>query len=331
MSNDEANKPPLDEVIMDFISKKGGIIDQTEKLVLGRIFNKIGASLQQVEISINRLSSKNLIRKIYVQRNVGFELTPKGKSALEASAKAETDRVTKQIQEAIQREQKAKRRSNAIKKIKSIEKEWQKYIIPDSKLMDNVEHECIRVFSAAEEIEAKRPVCEANPQNYDEEFSQYKIQIEKLIGQNSQLIQAVDNYARIKNEKLSISADIQNTKRNISKYEPLSEAAAQVNEIKISLDKLKLIQSQIGSFDNEKLSRFAALKTELRDNSRLLETLKKPTHEFKPIKIAAETEIAGYFDTEGPINDGYKTSGYPLMEKCSRCGMKRRSARVDLG
>ena len=331
MSNAEVNKASIDEAIMDFLSKKGSITEQTEKLALGRISSKIGISLQELEISINRLSSKNLIRKIYLQGKVGFELTPKGKSALDALAKAETDRVTKQLQEAIQREQKAKQRLNVVKKIKSIENEWQKYRIPDNKLMDNTEQESIKLLSATKEIKTKQPVCESNPQNYDEEFSQYKIQIEKLIGQNSQLNQTVDNYAKIKNDQLSLSAGIQYIKRNINKYEPLAEAAAQVDEIKISLGKLKLIQSQIETFDNEKLDRLVALKAELRDNSRLLETLRKPTHEFKPIKIATETEIAGYFDTEGPINDGYKTSGYPLMEKCGKCGIKRRSTRVDIG
>jgi DNA-binding PadR family transcriptional regulator len=331
MSNDEANKPSIDDAIIDFLSKKGDITDQTEKLALARITSKIGISLQQLEISINRLSAKNLIRKIYLQGKVGFELTPKGKSALEALAKAETDRITKQLQVAIKQEKEAKQRLNAVKKIKSVEYEWQNYRIPDNKLMNNLEQESNKLLSSTKEIKIKQPACEANPQNYDQEFSQYKVQIEKLIGQNSQLTQEVDNYAKIKNEKLSISADIQNIKRNINKYEPLAEAAEQVDEIKISLGQLKLIQSQMETFDNEKLCRFMALKTELRENSRLLESLKKPTHEFKPIKIAAETEIAGYFDTEGPINDGYKTSGYPLMEKCSKCGIKRRSARIDIG
>ncbi len=331
MSSNETNKPSMDEAIIDFLSKKGGITDQTEKLALSRITTKIGVSLQEVEVSINRLSSKNLIRKIYVQGKVGFELTPKGRSAIEALAKAETDRITKKLQEAIEQEQKAKQRLNAVRKIRLIENEWQKYRIPDNKLMNNIEEESLRLLSTTKEIKEKQPICELNPQNYDQEFSQYKLEVEKLIGQNSNLTQLVDNYARIRNDQLSISSDIQNIKRTITKYEPLVEAAAHVNELKISLGKLKLIQSQIETFEKEKLDRFVALKTELRDNSRLLESLKKPTHEFKPIKIATDTEIAGYFDTEGPINDGYKTSGYPLMEKCSKCGMKRKSTRVDIG
>ena len=331
MSNDQANKPSIDDAIIDFLSKKSGVTDQTEKLALARITTKIGISLQEAEISINRLSSKNLIRKIYVQDKVGFELTPKGKSALEALAKAETDRITKKLQEAIEQEQKAKQRLNAVKKVKSIENGWQNCRIPDNKPMDNIEQEVVKLLSATKEIIEKQPICEVNPQNYDQEFLQYKAQIEKLIGQNSNLTQAVDKYAKIKDDQVSISADIQNIKRNINKYESLAEATVQVNELKISLEKLKLIQSQLEIFEKEMLTRFIALKTELRDNSRLLENLKKPTHEFKPIKIATETEIAGYFDTEGPINDGHKTSGYPLMEKCSKCGTKRKSTRVDIG
>lgn len=331
MNSNETNKPSIDEAIIDFLSKKSGVTDQTEKLALARITSKIGTSLQEVEISINRLSSKNLIRKIYVQGKVGFELTPKGKSALEALAKAETDRITKQLQDAIEQEQKAKQRLNAVKKNKSIENGWQNYRIPDNELIDKIEQEAIKLLSATKEIKQKQPICEVNPQNYDQEFQQYKSQVEKLTGQNNSLIQAVEGYAKIKNDQVSISTDIQNIKRTINKYEPLPEAKAQVNELKISLEKLKLIQSQLEIFDQEKLVRFVGLKTELRENSRLLETLKKTTHEFKPIRIATATEIAGYFDTEGPIDDGFKTSGYPLMEKCSKCGIKRKSTRVDIG
>ncbi|MGD0449514.1 MAG: hypothetical protein ABSA79_00480 [Candidatus Bathyarchaeia archaeon] len=332
MSDDEANKPSIDEAIMDFLSKKGGITDQTEKLALGRISSKIGISLQQLEISINRLSSKNLIRKIYVQGKVGFELTPKGKSALEALAKAETDRITKQLQEAIQQQQRAKQRLNAVKKIKSIEYEWQNYRMPDNKLMGNIEQEAAKFLSATKEIKEKQPVCELNPQNYDQEFLQYKTQIEKFIGQNNNLTQAVENYAKIRNDLHSISAEIENINRAINKYEPVPEATVQANQLKTSLDKFKLIQSQLESFDMEQLARFMELRTQLRDNSRILEILKKPTHEFKPIKIVASAEkTLQYFDTEGPINDGFQTSGYPLMEKCSKCGIKRKSARVDIG
>lgn len=332
MSNDEANKQSIDEAVIDFLSKKGGITDQTEKLALGRIISKIGTSLQQAEISINRLSSKNLIRKIFLQGKVGFELTPKGKSVLEALSKAETDRITKQLQEAIQKEQKAKQRLSAVKRIKSIEDEWQNYRIPDNKLMDNIEQEATRLLMATKVIKEKQPFCDLNPQNYDTEFLQYKIKIEKLIGQDSNLTQAVDNYVKIKNDLLSISTDIGKINRNINKYEYLAEATDQVNQLKTSIDKLKLIESQLANFEMGQLARFMELRTQLRENSRLLENLKKPTHEFKPIKIATSPEkTVQYFDTEGPINDGYKTSGYPLMEKCSKCGAKRKSTRIDIG
>ena len=254
MTSNEDNKPSIDDAIIDFLSKKGGITDQTEKLALARITGKIGTSLQEVEISINRLSSKNLIRKIYVQGKVGFELTPKGKSALEALAKAETDRITKKLQEAIEQEQKAKQRLKAVKKIKSIENEWQNFRIPDSKMMDNIEQEAVKLILATKEIKEKQPICEVNPQNYDQEFLHYKVQIDKLTGQNSSLIQALDNYTRIKNDKLSISADIQSIKRTINKYEPFEEAKAQVNELKISLEKTKTNSISIRNLRGTKAS-----------------------------------------------------------------------------
>ena len=331
MSSNDTSKPSIDEAIIDFLAKKGDITDQTEKLALARIASKIGIGLQEAEITINRLCSKNLIRKIYLQGKVGFELTPKGKSALAALAKAETDRITKQLQDAIQREQKAKQRLNAINKVLSMENEWQNYRIPDNKLMDNIEQEASRLLLTTKEIKEKQPECEKNPQNYDQEFSQYKIEIEKLTGQNSNMTQAVDNFAKIRNDLPLIAADIESINRTISKYEPLAEATAQVNQLRTALSKVKLTQSQLLNFDMEQLARFTELRAHLRDNSRLLEILKKPSHEFKPIKIATESEIAGYFDTEGPINDGFKTSGYPLMEKCSKCGAKRKSTRVDIG
>lgn len=331
MSGNAANKTSIDEAIIEFLSKKDGITDQTEKLALTRITSKTGFSLQEIETSINRLSTKNLIRKIYVQTKVGFELTPKGKSTLEAIAKAETERITKQLREAIEQEQKTKQRLNVVKKTKLIENEWQNYQVPDNRLIDNIEQEGLKILLTTKEIKEKQPICEKNPQNYDQEFIDYKVQIEKLISQNIKLIQTTDTYAKITNDQMSISTSIQNIRKTIAKFEQSPEATPQVNALKISLEKLKIIQSQLETFDKNKLTRFVALKTELRDNCRLLKTLKKPTHEFKPIRIAAATEIAGYFDTEGPINDGFKTAGYPLTEKCSKCGIKRKSTRVDIG
>ncbi len=332
MSDDNANKQSTDNAIIDFLAKKGTVVDQTEKLALARISSKMQISPEQLDMSINRLCGKNLTRKIYVQGKVGFELTPKGKASLQAIAKAETDRITKQLQEAIVLEQKAKLRTDAVKKIKSIEKLWQNYKVPDKSLTDKTEQEATQILEATKEIKEKQPLCNSVSQNYDQEFSQYKIQVEKMIGQNSSLNQIVNNYAKIENDLIAISADIKNTQNTIKKYEAVAEAADQINQMTTSLNILKLIQIQFSIFNSEQLGRFIELSMKLRENSRLLESLKKPTHEFKPIKIATTTEkTAEYFDTEGPINDGFKTSGYPLMEKCSKCGIKRKSARVDIG
>jgi Mn-dependent DtxR family transcriptional regulator len=102
---------------MDYLSKKC-VTDLTEKLALARISSKMEISNEQVEMSISRLNAKNLIRKIYLQGKVGFELTPRGKLAIEVLAKAETARITKQLQEAIYQEQKAKLRSGTVNKIR---------------------------------------------------------------------------------------------------------------------------------------------------------------------------------------------------------------------
>ena len=170
MSNGEADKLSIDDAIIDYLSKKS-ITDQTEKLALARISSKMEISTEQVEKSISRLSAKNLIRKIYLQGKVGFELTPKGKSAIEVLAKAETARITRQLQEAIHQERKAKLRSSAVKKMKSIEDEWQNYQIPDRKLIDEIEQEATKFLAATKEIADKQPFCHLDPQNYDQEFS----------------------------------------------------------------------------------------------------------------------------------------------------------------
>ena len=153
MSNDDTAKPTIDNAIIDYLSKKS-ITDQTEKLALARISSKIEISSQQVEMSISRLSAKNLIRKVYSQGKVGFELTPRGKSAIEALAKAETDRITRQLQEAIQQERKAKLRLGAINKMKSIEDKWQNYQMPDGKLIAKIEQEVKKFLASTKEIEA---------------------------------------------------------------------------------------------------------------------------------------------------------------------------------
>ena len=289
-------------------------------------------SSEQVEMSINRLSAKNLIRKVYLQGRVGFELTPRGKSAIEVLAKAETARITRQLQEAIHQERKAKLRSGTVNKMKSIEDEWQNYQIPDRKLIDEIEQEAAKFLAATKEIEGKQPLCHIDPQNYDQEFSQYKPQIENLAEQNNNLTKAVNNYAKIKNCLLSISADIESINKTINKYETIAEAKAQVSQLKASLGRLKSIQSQLENFDKDQLAQFEELKTQLGGNFRLLEILKRPTHEFTPIKkesLAEKTTL--YPDPEGPIKYSRKTSGYPLEEKCSKCGTTRRLTPVDIG
>ena len=330
-SNGDTGKLPIDDAIIDYLSKKG-ITDQTEKLALARISSKMEISSEQVAISINRLSAKNLIRKVYLQGRVGFELTPRGKSAIEVLAKAETARITRQLQEAIHQERKAKLRSGTVNKMKSIEDEWQNYQMPDRKLIDEIEQEAARFLLATKEIEDKQPLCYIDPQNYDHEFSQYKPQIETLTEQNNNLIKAVNNYAKIKNYLLSISADTESINKTINKYEPIAEATAHVSQLKTSLCRLKSIQSQLENFDKDQLSQFEELKTQLGDNSRLLEILKKPTHEFTPIKRESLAEkTTRYPDPECPIKSDRKTSRYPLVEKCSKCGTKQRATPVDIG
>jgi DNA-binding MarR family transcriptional regulator len=330
-SNNDTGKLSIDDAIMDYFSKKG-ITDQTEKLALARISSKMEISTEQVQMSINRLSAKNLIRKVYLQGRVGFELTPKGKMAVEVLAKAETARITRQLQEAIHHGRKAKLRSGNVNKMKSIEDEWQNYQMPDIKLIGEIEQEATKFLAATKEIQDKQPLCHLDPQNYDQEFSQYKPQIENLTEQNNNLTQAVTNYAKIKNYLLSISADIENINKTINKYEPIAEATAQVSQLKTSLCRLKSIQSQLENFDKAQLSQFEELRTQLADNSRLLEILKKPTHEFTPIKRETLAEkTTRYPDPECPINSDRKTSGSPLVEKCNKCGIKRRSTPVDIG
>ena len=325
------DEPSIDDAILNYLSKKG-INDQTEKLALARIASKIRANIDQVQMSINRLSTKNLIRKIYQEGKIGFELTPKGKSAIEVLARAQTDRVTKQLQEAIHQERKAKLRTDAINKMKSIGEKWQNYQVPDRKLMYEIEQKVAKLLEATKENESKQPLCNKDPQNYSQEFAQYKTRIEELIQQNINLTKSANNYAKIKECHLSISDDIEKINKTITKYELMAEATDQISQLETALGKLKTVQSQLENFDKEQLSQFEELKPKLADNSRLLEILKKPTHEFTPIK--RESSIAKpilYPDPEGPIRYERKASGYPLEEKCGKCGTKRKLTPVDLG
>lgn len=329
-TSNQAGELSTDDAMIEYLSKKT-IFDNTEKLALARIGSKMGLSSEQVETSINRLSAKNFIRKIYLQGKVGFELTPKGKSAIEELAKAETARITRQLQEAIHDERKAKLRFGIVKKMKSIENKWQSYRMPDSKLMAEIEVEALKLLAATKEAQEKKPLCHLNPQNYDQLFSQYKQIIESLAEQNRRLIKAVNNYAKIRSTQSLISADIENIKKTIGKYEPVAEAAAQLNQLKTSVDTLRSIQSQLETFNLDDLRKFEEFETQLGDNFRLLEILKRSTHEFKPVKRELEEQKSLYPDPEGPIKFSRKTSGHPLEEKCVKCGVKRVLTIVDIG
>jgi len=330
-SNDDTGKLLIDDAIMDYLSKKG-VTDQTEKLALARISNKMEISNEQVEMSINRLSAKNLIRKVYLQGRVGFELTPRGKSAIEVLAKAETARVTRQLQEAIHQERKAKLRLNAVNKMKSIEAEWQNYQMPDINLIDKIKQEATTFLGATKEIGDKQPLCHKDLHNYDQKFSQYKAQIENLTEQNSNLTRTANNYSKIKNCLLSISADIERIQKTIKKYGHMPEATAQVTQLKNYLGTLNSIQSRLENFDKDQLAQLEEIKTHLEDNFRLLEILKRPTHEFTPIKTEGlEEKTSLYLDPEGPAKYAAKNSRYPIEEKCGKCGTTRRLTPVDIG
>jgi DNA-binding MarR family transcriptional regulator len=330
-SNDDSGQPSTDDAIIDYLSKKT-IADKTEKLALARISTKLGISSDQVEKSISNLSAKNLVRKVYLQGGVGFELTPRGKSAIEALAKAETARITRQLQEAIEQERKVKLRAATVNRMKLIEDKWQNYQVPDRKLIDEAEQEATKLFAATRENQAKQPVCQSDPQNYDQEFSKYRVLIENLIQQNNKLAKSVGNYAQVKDCQSLILADIENINKTIKKYEPITEAAAQLSRLKASLDTLKPIQFQLENFDRAQLSRFEELKVKLGENLRILETLKKPTHEFSPIKRERlPDKVTQFPDPECPIKYDGKTSAYPLEEKCSKCGAKRKSSPVTIG
>jgi len=316
---------------MDYLYKKG-ITDQTDKLAIARIAAKIETSVDQVQIAINRLSAKNLVRKIYVQGKIGFELTPKGKSAREVSAKAQVDLVTKQLMEAIHLGRKAKLRTSTINKMKSIKDKWQNYQIPDKRLMEEIEQETAKLLATTKEIESIQPLCNVDPQNYDQEFIQYKPKIENLTQQNNNLTKLVNKYTKIKEDVRSIYDDFEKIKKTINKYELTKEVTDEMSRLKTALDQLKPIQSQLESFDKEKIAQFEELKTKLADNFGLLEFLKKPTHQFSPIKRESSAEKRTlYPDPEGPIKYERKTSAYSSEEKCRRCGTKRKSTPVNIG
>ena len=331
MTSIDADKISTDEVIIDFISKKA-IADQTEKLVLARISSKIEIDVVPLEKSINSLCERHLIRKVGWQGKISFELTPKGKTALEVLAKARADKLTKQLQEAIHQERKITLRSNIVKKMRSLAEKWEKYKIPDRTRMNEIELEANKLLLESKELQNIQPLCTKDPLNYDKEFLQYKPKIQNLIDKNNDINKSVNIYAKIKNYQELISVDIETISKTIKKYESLAEATNQISHLKTWLTQLKTIQAQLNSFGKDELSRFEELETKLVENVRRLEILKKPTHEFKPIKKGSVMEKSDQnIGPEGPINFEDKTDGYQLEEKCGVCGTKRKSTPVNIG
>jgi predicted transcriptional regulator len=329
-STDNKDQRSSDDAIMDFLSKKT-VADKTEKLAFARIGSKMGISIEQAESSIGKLCAKNLVRKVYLQGGIGYELTPKGQASLEILAKAETDRITRQLQEAIHEDRKAKLRSGAFKKLVLAEEKWQTYRLPSRDMMMEIEQEATKLLEATKEIEAKQPLCQNDPENYEQEFSQYKGQIEKLAERNKNLLKAVNVYTQIGNYQSIISADVEVFDKAITKYESFPDAEAQVSQLKNGLARLKAVQSQLETFDKPQLSRFDEFKTKLEENARRLETLIKSTHEFAPIKREDTSKVNRFNDPEGLVRSVDKMGRQALEEKCGKCGAKRRSTPVGIG
>jgi hypothetical protein len=330
-SNEDKDELSVDNAIINYLYKKN-IVDQTEKLVFARISSKTQLSIRLVEIGISRLCTKNLIRKIFFQGKIGFELTPKKILEIETLAKAETDRITRQLQESIQKEQKTKIRLDAVKKVRLIEEKWRSNRLPDRQQMDATELEVNKFLAETEALQTNQPFCNINPQTYEKEFTAYKLLTEKLIDQNSKLTRTVNNYSKIKDHLILLLADICTVGKNIAKYEALAEAEAQVDQLKTDLTSLKSIQHQLESFDKSQLLRFEELKSKLAANYQKLEILRKPTHEFVAIRREITIEKASrYQDPEGIIRHDRKTSASPLEEKCGKCGLKRASTPFDIG
>ncbi|HUK85504.1 MAG TPA: hypothetical protein VLU95_06560 [Candidatus Acidoferrum sp.] len=313
---------------MDYLNKKA-TTEQTEKLAIAKISCKIETSIEQAQMSINRLCEKHLIRKVSWKNKVVFELTPKGKLSIDALAKARIDLITRQLQDAIHLERKAKLRSSVINKMKSIADEWQNYQIPNRSLIDEIKREAARVLDTTKEIEGKQPLCYKNPQNYDQEFFNYKTQIENLVEQNKNINKIVNNFAKIRNHQVSISAEIEKIDKTINRYEAIPEASAQISQLKNDLDKLKLIQTQLEKYQNDELLQVEELNAKLLENSRTLDFLKRSSHEFMPVKRSLEESTAWY--SEGQIKYENKTSGYMVEEKCSKCGATRKPKPITIG
>jgi len=263
---------------------------------------------------------------------VVFDLAPKGKAALEAMAKARRERVTSQLQQAISQEQKAKQRTNILNRMESIHGNWKDYQVPDKNRIESIEQEAATLLETTKQTQAKQPKCQITLENYEQEFSAYKAQIENLTAQNSSLYKAANSYTQIKPAIVAISADAEKINRTIAKYEPEPEAAAQVNKLKTTLAQLKQIQMHLETFNNDQLSRLEDVKARLAENSKTLEALKKPTHEFTIIKHSSQTEkTLLYPDPELPTILDRQTTHAQLEEKCVKCGTKRKSTPVTIG
>lgn len=301
-------------------------------MALSRISSKVQTSPEQAQRSLERLCAKNWVRRYKLPGKVSYELTPKGETALEAYAKARRERITNQLQQAIQQQQKAKLRTNILNKMISIEDKWKNYKVPYKNQMDPLELDAAKILAETKETQDKQPMCQVNPQCYDQEFQRYKTQIENLTIQNNNIFKAINLYAQINPALLSISVDIEKTSKTIVKYEAEPEASFQINKLKTLLTQLEQIQSQLETFGNDQLSRIEELKTKLAENAKILEALKKPTHEFTIIKREVKTEkTTQYPDPELPIIHDRQTSRGPFEEKCIKCGTKRKSTPVNIG
>jgi DNA-binding transcriptional regulator GbsR (MarR family) len=330
-SGADSCRSSVDDAVMDNLSKKG-IFDQTEKLALTRLSSKLGLSNEEIEFSIKKLTGKNFVRKIYIRGKVGFELTPKGESALAAVAREKAEIITKQLQQAIRQERQAKLREGSVRKLKSIEIDWQNIDLPERELMNKVGKDVETFLASTKTIEIEQPLCSCDSKNYDTRFSCYKQRVENLIEENSKLVLAINQYVKIRGYQTSIAADLERFNRAISRLESSAEAVDQASELKDSLFRLKLIQSKLESFDCGNLSRIEEFKSKLGDNLRLLEVLKKPTHEFVTLKREFSTESTKlYQDPEYPIKYSHRSGRSAFVEKCSRCGVERDSKPVAIG
>jgi predicted transcriptional regulator len=330
-SGSDAEGLSVDNAVMDYLSKKV-VIDQSEKLALARLSGKLGLSSEELEKSIRSLGTRNFVRKIYLHGKVGFELTPKGESALRALTKAKAALVTRRLQEAIHQDRQAKLRFNMVNKLISVEDEWQNSEFPEKELMEKVERQIEHFSLDTKNIEAEQPFCDSCDGNYDEEFSRYRPRVDELVQQSINLSRTVNRYLKVKNYNVMILTDIGRFERAIRKYEPIVEASDQVSRLKTSVDRLRLIQAKLEGFDSEMLSRFEQLKIKLGSTFRLLEVLRRPTHEFMSVKREPSTEKTKlYQDPEYPIKYSNNASGSQFVEKCRRCGAERDATPVTIG